>query len=165
MRHWAGPGTIVQLPVDGSQHDPPPVHVNGPHTAPYTVVPAPRRHSAGSRLWHAPQQQHAGAGFLHVGNGPAAPHTELGPPYDPPIVRHVVGAACEQMFVVGSQHAPGTSVAHAVGLHDAPGPYHTPAFAMHSHGVTCWQCWKMQHVPKSCVPLAGHGLGWHETLG
>lgn len=56
------------------------------------------------------------------------------------MVAHVVGAASEQMFVVGLQHAPATSSAHTLGLQGWPGPYHTPFLARHSHGVTCWQC-------------------------
>jgi hypothetical protein len=88
-------------------------------------------------LWQDPQQQHAGAGFLHCG---ITAHVVLEPAKLPPMVAHVVGAASEQIFVVGSQHAPETSSAHAVGMQDWPGPYHTPAFARHSHGVVCEQC-------------------------
>ncbi len=109
-------------------------------------------------MWHDPQQQHAGAGFLHCG---IAAHVVLIPAKAPLMVAHVVGAAIEQIFVVGLQHAPETSCPHTAGSHAAPGPYHTPCLARHSHGVTWAQVWKMQQVPKSCVPAGGHGFGLH----
>jgi hypothetical protein len=84
------------------------------------------------------QQQHAGAGFLHVGS---AAHVVPVPAKTPLMIAHVEGAASEQMFVDKSQHAPGISCAHGPGLHAPFGPYQTPALAAHSHGVTCWQCW------------------------
>jgi hypothetical protein len=128
--------TGAHAPEPGSQHEPASGwQVKFPQ-GPFCVVPAERAQSAGSRLWHILQQQHAGAGFAQLGK---TAQVEFGPPKTPPIVAQVVGAAWEQMFVDGSQQAPATSCAQVAATHGAPGPNHTPALARHSQLRACVQ--------------------------